>query len=76
MLPLAMTKLLTDEETLRPNERATLRELIDDVGEREAARYLRVSRQTQGRALAGLALQRGTVMLLRERLRAHAGGQS
>ena len=63
------------EEALHPSERDELLALVDQLGEREAARHLCVSRQTLGRAIAGLALQRGTINLVRDRLCSGRGAQ-
>lgn len=59
-----------DDERLDDAERSSLFALAVTVGEHEAAKRLQVSRQTLGRAIAGLPLQRGTVLLLRENLAA------
>lgn len=61
-----------NEEALTATERETLRRLVDEIGERETARELAVSRQTLGRAIAGLRLHLGTVILVRQRLAARS----
>lgn len=63
------------EEALTPAERERLRHAVGDIGERDAANYLRVSRQTLGRAIAGLPLHRGTVALIRQGLASWEGRQ-
>jgi hypothetical protein len=64
-----------DEERLDDAERKNLFALAVTLGEYEAAKHLQVSRQTLGRAIAGLPLQRGTVLLLRENLGAEERGR-
>jgi hypothetical protein len=59
-----------DEESLTDTERQQLRRIVDEIGERDASRHLAVSRQTLGRAIAGLPLHLGTVILVRQRLSA------
>ncbi len=53
---------------LASSERTCIRELLDLHSEVEVAGLLGVSRQTLGRAVAGFALRRGTVVLIRQRL--------
>lgn len=57
-----------DKAALTEAERKQLRRIVDEIGERDASRHLAVSRQTLGRAIAGLPLHLGTVFLLRQRV--------
>lgn len=66
----AASNHLIDQAALTPTDRESLRSIVDDVGERDASRHLGVSRQTLGRAIAGLTLHLGTVILIRQRLAA------
>ncbi len=50
---------------LTVDERTTLLTLIERMGERAVLAELHVSRQSLGRALAGLGVRRGTVALVR-----------
>ena len=50
-------------------DRARVRELIDRLGERQAAVTLGVADRTLLRAVAGIGVYRGTAALIRERLR-------
>jgi hypothetical protein len=53
------------ELALAAEERRALLVLIEKMGERAVLAELKVSRQSLGRALAGLGVRRGTVALLR-----------
>ena len=53
---------------LGPCELATLRRLVRDRGEREAAALAGISRNALARALGGLSVQRGTVRLIGDAL--------
>ena len=47
-----------------------IREIIEDLGERAAAREMGLSVQTISRALAGQSIQAGTIALLEQRIAA------
>lgn len=55
---------------IQPAMREQLSRFVARTGERNAARALELNRQTLARAVAGFALQRGTIALLEQRLRA------
>jgi hypothetical protein len=56
--------------------RERLRAFVSSAGERDAASTLQLNRQTLARALAGLALHRGTVTHLEQRLSAVEAGDA
>jgi hypothetical protein len=59
----------TEGRALLEIERADLRAMVDRCGESKAAALLCLNRHTVARALAGLPLTRGTVALLRLKLK-------
>lgn len=59
-------------EPLLESERARIRVLVDELGERQAAAQLGLEPRTLARALAGLGTYPGTRSLIREHLR-HGG---
>lgn len=60
---------------LADQDRAALKNLVELVGEREAAHRLGVGRHTLARALGGLGLYPPTAFMIRQRM-ADAGGKS
>lgn len=60
-------------EPLPEHDLNAVRRVVAVRGEREAATLLQISRQTLGRCLAALPINRGTAVLVRERLRAIQG---
>jgi hypothetical protein len=56
-------------------EAARVRRLVLDRGEPEVVKMLMVSRSTLPRLIARLPMQRGTVALVRQRLKERANGR-
>jgi hypothetical protein len=56
------------EQFLKPDEIDELRTHLQRLGETGCARALTISRLSLVRAVAGLRIQRGTMMLLRSQL--------
>jgi len=60
------------QSTLRQDEIAALREAIASDGTVRVARWIGIARDSLGRAVAGLPVQRGTIALIRLRTGAAA----
>ena len=59
---------MSEGDELFEEDRRRLRDLIQDVGEREAVKRLGCSDRTVFRALAGLPIRRGSAFLITSRL--------
>ncbi len=58
-----------DDRSLSDTERETLHTRVRERGEAVVCREIGISRQTLGRGIAGLDLQRGSVVMIRQGLR-------
>jgi hypothetical protein len=54
--------------SLTSDEQRALRAAVDGAGLRQTAAWLGISRETAARAASGLAIRRGSVLLIRSRM--------